>query len=487
MLFLKHPAWLWIKKHRRELIPPLDENLQSRFDQGHDFERYVESIFCDLTKLGFHDYGSYQALAETTKKTWESGAVTVAQGRYEFNEITCIVDLLSKRDDGSYNLIEIKSSTSKKQEHIFDLAFQFVVLEGAGYKISKCELALVNKDYVLKGDIEVENLIKFVDVTANVLEKIESTKQRIDAALATIKQSQMPSPSPELARLGSYSEWLQIRHQILPEIPENSIHNLPFMNAEKATKLLEMGIETSELITDPSILNKSTQKYIRAKKLGKRIVDKNRLEAFLKKIEYPIHFFDYETSQNLVPIWNNTKPYQQVTFQYSLHIQYEPFGKIFHFEYLHRDKSNPAPELLKMLEQHLESSGSVLVWYENFERSRNVEMAEVYQNFRNLLLGVNNRMVDLMLPFSEEMVIDPLFKGSSSIKSVLPVFNPQLSYKDLNIQEGGSASRLWKKATFEIDDESIKTEIYDDLVKYCERDTFAMVEIHNQLRQLIFN
>jgi len=111
-------------------------------------------------------------------------------------------------------------------------------------------------------------------------------------------------------------------------------------------------------------------------------------------------------------------------------------------------------------------------------------MAGIYGNHKQFLEDLNDRIIDLMVPFSEEMIIDPKFMGSSSIKAVLPVFNPSLSYKDLNIQEGGSASRLWKEAIFETEDENEKNKIFDDLIKYCERDTFAMVKIYNQLLKL---
>ena len=481
MLFLKHPAWLWVKKNKRKLIPPVDANLQARFDQGHEFEKYVEPLFAPLVCLGFDDFSAYQALPNETLKAWEHGAVNVSQGRYVYDQATCIVDLLCKQEDGSYKLIEIKSSTGQKAEHIFDLAFQKVVLDGAGFHVSKCELAIVNKEYTRKGDVEPEKLVGFIDVTDKVFAKVENTKIRIANALVTMKMPQMPDPKPEDAKLGSYSEWMQIRDQIDPPIAGTSIHKLPYMSADKASKLIKDGKTEISDISDYSVLGKATQKYLRAMDTGSRTVDKARLQQFVNELKYPLHFFDYETSQSLVPVWENTRPYQQVTFQYSLHIQNEPGAELEHYEYLHRDTSNPVPNLLEKLSQHLQPTGSVLVWYESFEKSRNSEMAGMYGNYKQFLEELNGRIIDLMVPFSEEMITDPKFMGSSSIKAVLPVFKPSLSYKDLNIQEGGSASRLWKEAIFETEDINEKNKIFDDLTKYCERDTYAMVEIYNQL------
>jgi hypothetical protein len=473
------------KKNRCELIPPTDANLQARFDQGHEFEKYVEPLFSPLVCLGFDGFSAYQALPNKTLTAWVKGASIVAQGRYVHAQATCIVDLLSKQENGHYKLIEIKSSTSQKPEHIFDLAFQKVVLDGAGFHIDKCELAIVNKEYVRKGEVEPEKLVNFIDVTDKVFSKVEDTKIRIRDALTTINSSQMPDPKPEDARLGSYSEWMKIREQIEPPMDDKSIHNLPYMSADKASKLIKEGVTNISDISDYSVLGKATQKYLRAKDTGSRFVDTKRLKQFIHKIQYPLHFFDYETSQNLVPVWNDTKPYQQVTFQYSLHVQKEPSGKLEHYEYLHRDVSNPIPRLLDRLSQHIQPTGSVLVWYESFEKSRNSEMAAVYENHKQFLDNLNSRIIDLMIPFSEEMVIDPRFKGSASIKAVLPVFNSNLSYKDLNIQEGGSAARLWKQVVFGSESPLIQRQTFDDLVKYCERDTFAMVEIYDQLRQAV--
>ena len=90
MLYLRHPAWLWIKKHAKHLMPPVDEALQARFDEGHAFEPFVESLFPDLTRVGFESYSDYLDMPEKTTEAWKNGAEVVSQGRYEHGSITCI-------------------------------------------------------------------------------------------------------------------------------------------------------------------------------------------------------------------------------------------------------------------------------------------------------------------------------------------------------------------------------------------------------------
>ena len=235
MLFLKHPAWLWIKKHAKHLMPPIDEALQARFEEGNAFEPFVESLFTNIKQVGFNSYAEYLDMPERTLAAWDNGAEVVSQGRYEAGSITCISDIIRK-DGDAFILTEIKSSSSAKTEHALDLAFQKIVLEGAGYPILKCEVAHVNSNYVRSGDINPKELINFTDITEEVDGLIEGTKVRIDKAIRVAEAPEMPDPAPELAKLKSYDDWLGIRKRLSPPIPENSIYLLPYMDAERSSK-----------------------------------------------------------------------------------------------------------------------------------------------------------------------------------------------------------------------------------------------------------
>lgn len=483
MLFLRHPAWLWLKKHAKHLLPPVDAALQARFDEGHTFEQYAEALFPGLTRLGFSDFASYRDLPALTLETWSNGASAVAQGRYEEGYITCISDIVSRDGDG-YVLTEIKSSTSAKTEHTFDLAFQRVVLEAAGFPITRCEVVHVNRECVRAGEIVPRELVCITDITEKVTGQMENTRAWIEQALSVATSASMPDPAPERARLQSYSEWLAIREKLDPPHAQDSIHRLPFINAEKASALIEAGIERIDDIVDPSGLGKSTRRYLSALAHGRRKVNKEALDRFLSEIRYPVYYLDYETSQSLLPPWDGTCPYQQVPFQYSLHIQREPGGDIEHREYLHREVGNPMPALLERLRADIGAAGSVLVWYEGFEKARNDEMAKAFPEHASFLQDLNARVIDLMIPFADETINDPAFKGSASIKAVLPALLPELSYDDLAIKEGGNASRLWKEVTLENPEAPDREKVYADLVEYCTLDTWAMVAIHKALMEM---
>ena len=483
MLYLKHPAWLWIKKHAKHLMPPIDDALQARFDEGNAFEPFVESLFPNLLHVGFNNYSEYLDMPKRTVEAWNDGAEIVSQGRYEAGSITCISDIIRK-DGDAFILTEIKSSSSAKTEHALDLAFQKIVLEGAGYPIQKCEVAHVDSSYVRSGDINPKELISFTDITEEVDNLIEGTKVRIDKAIRVAEAPEMPDPAPELARLKSYDDWLGIRKKLSPPIPENSIYLLPYMDAERSSKLTNEGITTADEIKDFTVLKKSTQKYLSAKAEGQRVVEKEKLNAFLSEISYPVYYFDYEASQSLIPPWDGTRPYQQAPFQYSLHILREPSSEVEHYEYLHKDASNPMPSVIEHLKTHVGAGGSILVWYESYEKSRNNEMAEIYPEAADFLNNFNDRIIDLMKPFSQRMVSDETFLGSSSIKKVLPALVPELTYKNLGIQEGEAAARKWKEVTLGDIAETEQEKVYSDLIEYCKLDTRAMVEIHKKLAEL---
>ena len=137
--------------------------------------------------------------------------------------------------------------------------------------------------------------------------------------------------------------------------------------------------------------------------------------------------------------------------------------------------------MLESLKEHVGNEGSILVWYETYEKTRNKEMAEMYPETSSFLNAFNDRIIDLMKPFSQNMVRDEAFLGSSSIKKVLPALIPDLSYDDLGIQEGEAAARRWKEVTFGDVSDGERDKVYSDLIEYCKLDTLAMVEIHQKL------
>ena len=482
--FLRHPALLWLKKHDPQKIPPLDAATEHRMASGYDFEEYAERLFTDAIKIGFNSPKEYRTMLKRTAVAWASGAKCVAQGMYQSGELTCITDVLEASSDG-FTLTEIKSSNSAKPEHVKDLAFQRIVLEANGYDIQKCQVMHANPDYERAGDIDPKILTKITDVTDQVEKILSITKENAASAVRVMNLDSIQDVDPVLAASSSFADWLQIRKLLEPKLSDNSIYNLPKIGHRVAKNLIAQNIETIDQIQDATLLSHGTAKFWKARSFGKQHIDFAELNQFLEAIQYPVHYLDYETAVSAVPLWDDMSPHQQVPFQYSLHIKRNPRSAVEHFEYLHQDADCPIRDLLENLSQQINSQGTVLVWNQSFEKKRNEEMARHSPEHVNFLKSINERVIDLMNPFREDVIIDPAFLGSNSIKDVLPVLVPEFSYKDLEIKDGGSAASEWQRAT--LNDAADKAKVYTDLKKYCERDTEAMLLIHDKLIEIAQN
>jgi hypothetical protein len=185
-----------------------------------------------------------------------------------------------------------------------------------------------------------------------------------------------------------------------------------------------------------------------------------------------------------VPYFDGTKPYQQIPFQYSLHVIEAPGAELKHMGYLQADNTNPAEALSKTLKDQIGTAGSIIAWNMSFEKMCNTALGSMVPEYKDFYEALNSRMADLMIPFSNGYYIDYKFGGSASIKNVLPVLVPELSYKELGIQEGGSAQRSWMDSVL-YEKRSDKDQVLKDLEEYCKLDTLAMVEIFNFLTRLV--
>lgn len=490
MMFLKHPAWLWLKKFDKTKIPVPDEDLQARFDEGSLFEEYAEKLFPDAVKLGYKNGNEfsgtkYYALPEMTQREIAKGTRVIFQGRLEKDNITSIFDVIERVDKDTFDLYEIKSSTGVKPEHIPDLAFQTIVLEKSGLKVRSMYVLHVNNEYKRNGAIKPEEITKKTEVTEDVRAIIEQTLGQIEEAHLVLTKKEMPDISPRYLKQASLSEWLEILSLVRGDLPRYSIYNISRINPAKIAMLEDMGVEVMEDIPLDFELSEAQEKQVNAVRTGERTIDKGEIQEFLSSFKFPLHFFDYETLSGVIPAFDGTRPYQQVPFQYSLHIQEKPGGSLSHKEFLHTENTNPVPELLEQMKRDFLGGGSIVSWNMRFEADRNKEMALMYPEYASFLEDINARMVDLMIPFSKGWFVDKDFFGSASLKAVLPVLAPELSYKELEISHGGMAQRAWMQTVLGGANKDTKDEIMVNLKKYCALDTYAMYAVYKNLLELL--
>jgi hypothetical protein len=265
-------------------------------------------------------------------------------------------------------------------------------------------------------------------------------------------------------------------------VPNHSIFTIPRLSPRKLLALQKRGILSVHDIPPNFPLSAPQKAYIARVVSGKPEIAYGRIAKRLSSLRYPIYFLDFETFAYAIPRFNAMRPYQQLPFQYSLHVL-EADGTLHHHEYLHTTADDPRLPLAQRLTQDIAAKGSVVVYNARFERSVLHELARALPQEQVALRGIMARLWDQLDIFRHDY-LDPAFEGSNSIKKVLPVLAPELSYDDLAVQRGDQAQAVWQ-ALLHTNDPARREELAQNLRAYCHRDTLAMTVIHHALQQLV--
>lgn len=477
---------LWLLKNKPEEFSKhnLSEFEIELVKEGQDVDKEAQNLFPDgiLVKSN-HD----RAIRETEKQL--SKKKTLFQASIYKDPYYIRTDILkwNKKLDG-WELFEVKATTKVKEEkfnnHIYDLAFQYNVCLLAGLKIKKASVIHLDSEYQKFGKINYEKLFKKVDVTDSV-EKI--SKEVLEEMDLMVNYLQGPEEKfcQCLYRPRNSSNHCTTFNYSNPHVPDYAVHDITRINKKKLEILLEKDILDIKDIPEDFPLSDSQLFQVDAAKIGHPIIDENRIKNFLDELYFPLYFIDYESYLPAIPWFDRYSPYQNIVFQYSLHVLENPDGELKHYEFLAQENHEPSNDLINSMVSHIGPKGSILVWHKPFEMGRNIEMARLNPEHQEFLKQINNRIVDLKEVFSKNMYVEKKFKGSASIKKVLPVMVPELSYEDLKINNGAIANKTWgKMLKGEIVGEE-KEETVKNLLDYCKQDTLAMVRIYEILRDLI--
>lgn len=424
----------------------------------------------------------YNTQAETnTVRLISSGAEVLFQATVITDDnLLAMADVL-ERDNEGWILYEVKSSGEvKKDVHIPDMAFQKIAFENAGYRINETRIIHINKAFVRSGEtINPQDYFTTESVSEAVIKIMPEVKSQIGLALENMSHPDEPSACP--CRLLSRGKHCPTFAYFNPDIPKYSVYDISRMQGKKLAELIDNEIFNTTDIPDDFPLSSNQAIQVSVDKNGVAIVDKDKIRNELSQLNYPLYFIDYESVNPAIPLLDGTHPHQQVVFQYSLHILDAPDGEIQHTEYLCEDGTTESIlKLVNQMKQDISKTGNVIVWNKSFEKSRNNELGNLFPEFKDFFEDVNSRVYDLMDIFRNNYYVEPDFHGSNSIKDVLPVLAPHLSYKDLAIGKGDLASVRWYEIVVG-EDKSGAEQVFVDLLKYCELDTFAMVEIYNVL------
>jgi hypothetical protein len=451
---------LWAKTHGKLQITAPSTYDQHLMKQGYEVEKVAHEY---LTQYVLPKYKHAELL-------WQQ---TYVSGEYQTRADGIIHDL----NTDTYDIYEIKSSTSEKKDHLPDATFQSIVI-GNTLSIGSIHLILLNDEYVRGDSLDIEKLFKVPDVTSDVAEMTVNVLAQMRDALRVIKSDEYTAV---LNCLNPKScPCLNLCH---PDLPPYSIYNIPNLTPKKRRELEDARTVAINDIDLDFPFTPKQQKIVDVMQSKTPFIDKSTIQGLLHGLAYPLYFLDYETYDEAMPLYKGHKPYQKMVFQYSLHIVSENSTDIQHEEYVAKDQGDPARELVKHMRSKIGDVGSIIVWNKTFEGGRNKEMGEQYPEYTEFLTDINNRLFDLMEIVSKGYYLHPDFKGSWSIKNVLPVMVPELSYKHLAINKGDMAMIAWWEMIHSVD-EVAKQKTVDSLLEYCGLDTMAMVKIWQKLLKL---
>jgi hypothetical protein len=481
---IKCPKSLYLNKHGKALRDEISDSQEFIFEQGTEVGLLAQELFpkgIDCSPESFYDYGPS---IQKTKELIDKGQKVIYEASFQFDGVLCAMDILVKSGDG-YKAYEVKSSTSISDTYIQDGSLQYYVMMNCGINIKDISIVYINNQYVRKGKVDVEKLFTSESILSEVLELQKEVPANIKAFKKLLDSKAIPqvdigphcgSPYP-----------CDFMGHCWKHVPEYSVFDISRLRSEKKFEMYSRGIMSFEQITEDvqgEFLNHKQIIQVKSELEQTIVIERDPIKEFINDLSYPLYFLDFETMQTAIPLYDNCRPYQMIVFQYSMHKLNTERAELEHFEFLADPKDgDPRLKFIKQLMKDCGVMGDILTYNIAFERTKVKELIADYPEYEKPLENIANRMKDLMIPFQQRWYYKPEMRGSYSIKKVLPALVPELSYEDLEIQEGGTASAVYAQmATGGFDGDIDQTR--KALLAYCNLDTYAMVMLLNKLKEI---
>ncbi len=458
--------------HKKNLIPPVTPELQALFDQGNAVtvearKHYPKGVLVDNPAFDF--VGSLKRTRELLAAHTEH----IFEAAFEYKGCYARADVISYNPQTQrWSVIEVKSSTKVKDEHLDDVGLQIWIMANAGLPIEKISVLHLNN---LCKFPNLDNLFTEEDVTDKLREKHSQIAPRLNELFADLRQDTEPQVDigehcfkPRECQFMDHC-WEQ------KNLPSPNVFDIPGIY-DRRWRLYEKGAVAVEDIPENELSEKQ-QICLRALKSGEIYKDREGIKKELANWKFPLVFLDFETINPAIPRYDGATPFMQVPFQYSVHVLKDLNSEVEHREFLFETADDPRPGLIKNLIADCKGEGSVVAYYAKFEATCLQDLAEYAPEHKEELLNIKSRLVD-PLPLIKETVYDPKFKGSYSIKSVGPaLLGERFSYAGMVVGEGGAAQRAFEEIINPLTAAARKMLLKDALLEYCKQDTLVMVEL----------
>lgn len=474
---------LWLRQYHPELAV-VDPSMEARFIAGNQVGDLAMGLFGDYVEVSAYKSDGkldLSAMIAKTQDCLDKQVNVICEASFTYDGNYCEVDIL-KRENGGYTIYEVKSSTDPDKEvYAQDVAYQKWLLTKCGVNITGTYLVCINSDYVLEDSLNLQEFFLIEDISESVEREIVRVENDVKHINKLLKEENEPEKDIDVCCHKPYdcAFWKYCsRH-----LPSPSVFDLYRMNFSKKIQLYNAGQIAYEDI-DTTLLTDKQQMQVTCTLNSEAYINKNGIKQFLDTLSYPMYFLDFETEQPAIPKYRGTHPYQQIPFQYSLHIKASEHAPLQHKEFLGDSINDPRRALAEQLCKDIPMNVCVLAYNKAFECTRLREMAEAFPVLRVHLLNIRDNIKDLLVPFQNGDYYLPSMGGSFSIKVVLPALfpnDPELDYHNLDgdVHNGGEAMNIYPEIAKMSTEEQERAR--HSLLEYCKLDTLAMVKVWEKL------
>lgn len=481
-LGLQCPKALYLKVHSPGLAPEVSASQQKLFDQGHEVgveaqKRYPNGVLIDAPY-----YAQDKAVAQTLKAI-SGGALAIYEATFLHNDVIVKIDILHRRNlKSEWEIVEVKSATSIKDQYLADAAIQYWAATGSGLKVKSTSIMHINSQCVFP---DLEDLFTVADISSEVRELQPELPRQIDEFRKILKAKNPPKLDIGDHCASPYD--CAFMEHCWSHVPSPSVFDIPRLG-KGAWQLYEKKIlRLQDVDTDMKFGKKGftpVQKRMIAHTISKkRFIDSDQVSKELKKWKYPLSVLDFETIMYAIPKYKGTSPYQQMPFQFSCHIISRAGAKPTHTEYLHTENSDPRRPIAEALVELVPTTGSVVAYNKGFENGVLTKLSKEFPKLRKALLSIAERLVD-PLPIFQQHIYDHAFGGSFSLKAVAPaILGNTASFSDLDVGDGNEAQAAFVEMIDLKTSTSRKAELVQDLITYCRQDTQVCVDLISWLQK----
>jgi len=455
---------------RRDSVSP---EQQAIFNRGNNVGLLAQKLFPGGIDATPSKRSNNIEAVTNTRKLIESGVEVIYEAAFQHEQVLAILDVLVKKD-GHWYAYEVKSSTKISATYLLDASLQYWVITNSGIPLVDISLIIINNQYVRKGAVDLNGLFAIKSVLKEALNNQHLIEENILLSKSVIANATEPDVKIGEHCFSPYN--CDFMGNCWKNVPINSVFEITGVKKAELFELYNAGYKTVDQIPEINDLNKNVNIHIQAAKKMDVIVDIPAINSFLDRIAYPVFFMDFETFMPAVPLYDMTKPYQHIPFQYSLHLKKYKGAPLEHFEFLAEQHNDPRKVFVESLLKDTESAATILVYDILMERNVLNGLKKDFPEYASEIDKRLNKMVDLVQPFQEKNYYHPAMKNSFSIKNVLPALVPELSYSNLKIASGSVAMIAFENLNKETDMFRI-LETREQLLEYCKLDTLAMVKI----------